>query len=96
MFDLDNDGQADLVVKSTFCMKGCPSDEFHIFPAGSTVLEQANWQDLSPLLATPDKFERTRREPIPLMPTLQRKQKSSPDAIDRGLHSPPFVLDGIA
>jgi hypothetical protein len=30
-----------------------------MFPAGSAVLEQANWQDLSPLLATPDKFERT-------------------------------------
>lgn len=59
IFDLDNDGQADLVVKSTFCMKGSPSDSFYIFPACSTVLEQANWQDLSPLLATPDKFERT-------------------------------------
>jgi hypothetical protein len=30
-----------------------------MFPADSTVLEQANWQDLSPLLSTPDKFERT-------------------------------------
>ena len=59
MFDLDNDGQPDLVVKSTFCMKGSPSDSFYKFPAGSAVLEQANWQDLSPLLATPDKFERT-------------------------------------
>ena len=59
MFDLDNDGRPDLVVKSTFCMKGSPSDSFYMFPAGSAVLEQANWQDLSPLLATPDKFERT-------------------------------------
>ena len=59
MFDLDNDGQPDLVVKSTFCMKGSPSDSFYMFPAGSAVLEQANWQDLSSLLATPDKFERT-------------------------------------
>ena len=28
MFDLDNDGRPDLVVKSTFCMKGSPSDSF--------------------------------------------------------------------
>ena len=56
MLDLDNDGQPDLVVKSTFCMKGSPSDSFYKFPVDSTVLEQANWQDLSPLLATPDKF----------------------------------------
>lgn len=59
MLDLDNDGQPDLVIKSTFCMKGSPSDSFYKFPADSAVLEQANWQDLSPLLATPDKFERT-------------------------------------
>lgn len=59
MVDLNNDGQPDLVVKTTFCMKGTPSDSFYMFPADSTVLEQANWQDLSPLLATPDKFERT-------------------------------------
>jgi hypothetical protein len=30
-----------------------------MFPANSVVLEQANWHDLSPLLATPDKFEQT-------------------------------------
>lgn len=59
MLDFDNYGQPDLVVKSTFCMKGSPSDSFYKFPADSTVLEQANWQDLSPLLATPDKFGRT-------------------------------------
>ncbi|MEO8047373.1 MAG: hypothetical protein ABI684_08805 [Nitrospirota bacterium] len=59
MFDLDNDGQLDLVVKTTFCMKGAPSDSFYMFSADSAVLEQANWQDLSALLATPDKFERT-------------------------------------
>jgi hypothetical protein len=59
MFDLDNDGQQDLVVKTTFCMKGSPSDSLYMFPADSFVLEQANWQDLSPLLATSDKFERT-------------------------------------
>ncbi len=59
MFDLNNDGQQDLVVKTRFCMKGSPSDSFYMFPADSAVLEQANWQDLSSLLATPDKFERT-------------------------------------
>lgn len=57
--DLDNDGQEDLVVKATFCLKGPPSDSLYMFPADSTVLEQASWQDLSPLLATRDKFERT-------------------------------------
>ena len=40
-------------------MKGSPSDSFYMFPADSAVLEQANWQDLSPLLATSDKFEKT-------------------------------------
>ena len=59
MFDLNNDGQQDLVVKTRFCMKGSSSDSFYMFPADSAVLEQANWQDLSVLLATPDKFERT-------------------------------------
>ncbi len=49
--DLDNDGRTDLVVKTTFGMKGSPSDSFYMFPAESSVLEQANWQDLSPLLA---------------------------------------------
>ncbi|MBS0183504.1 MAG: hypothetical protein JSS39_13975 [Nitrospira sp.] len=57
--DLDNDGQEDLVVKATFCMKGAPSDSLYVFPADSTVLDQASWQDLGPLLATRNKFERT-------------------------------------
>jgi hypothetical protein len=59
LIDLDNDGTKDLVVKTTFCMKGSPSDSFYVFPADSRVLEQASWQDMSPLLATSDKFERT-------------------------------------
>jgi hypothetical protein len=59
MFDLDNDGQPDLVVKTTFCMRRSRSDSLYMFPADSAVLEQGNWQGLSPLLATPDKFERT-------------------------------------
>jgi len=59
IIDLDHDGQLDLVIKSTFCMKGSPSDSFYKFPAESAVLEHTSWQDLSPLLATSDKFERT-------------------------------------
>jgi len=57
--DLDNDGTKNLVVKATFCMKGEPSDSLYVFPADSLVLEQASWQDLAPLLATRNKFERT-------------------------------------
>jgi hypothetical protein len=59
LVDLDNDGQQDLVVKTMFCMKGPPSDSLYVFPADSPVLTQSSWQDLSPLLATNDKFERT-------------------------------------
>ena len=59
MIDLDNDGRKDMVVKTTFCMKGSPSDSLYVFPADSRVLEDSSWQDLSPLLATHDKFERT-------------------------------------
>ena len=59
MLDIDNDGRQDLVVKTTFCMKGAPSDSLYVFPGDSPVLEQATWQDMAPLLATADKFERT-------------------------------------
>jgi hypothetical protein len=59
LVDLDNDGRKDLVVKATFCMKGAPSDSLYVFPADSQVLERASWQDLAPLLATANKFERT-------------------------------------
>ena len=59
IFDVDNNGQPDLVIKTTFCMKGSPSDSFYVFPVENAVLEQATWQDLSPLLATSSKFERT-------------------------------------
>jgi hypothetical protein len=59
LIDLDHNGTKDLVIKTTFCMKGAPSDSFYLFPADSKVLEQASWQDMSPLMATPDKFERT-------------------------------------
>jgi len=59
LVDLNNDGTKDLVVKTTFCMKGAPSDSLYVFPADSPVLEQASWQNMAPLLATADKFERT-------------------------------------
>jgi hypothetical protein len=95
MFDLDNDGQEDLVVKTTFCMKGSPSDSFYMFPADSTVLEQANWQDLSSLLATPDKFERTggaySLTQIPIQETgVSRTPLTGVFTVQ------PFMLDGSA
>ena len=93
MFDLNNDGQQDLVVKTTFCMKGSPSDSFYMFPADSAVLEQANWQDLSPLLATPDKFERTggRYQLSGLsMPSEADKQLS---ALSTMFTLQPFIMD---
>lgn len=95
MFDLDNDGQLDLVIKSTFCMKGSPSDSFYKFPADSTVLEQANWQDLSPLLETPDKFERTGGT-YPLTQLSAEEAGVSRTPLTGVFTVQPFVLDGIA
>ena len=93
MLDLDNDGQPDLVVKSTFCMKGSPSDSFYKFPADSTVLEQANWQDLFPLLATPDKFERTGGlYPLTQLPAEETVVNRTPLTGVFTVH--PFMLDG--
>lgn len=95
MFDLDNDGQPDLVVKSTFCMKGSPSDSFYKFSADSTVLEQSNWQDLSPLLATPDKFERTGGTyPLTQIPIEEKGVSRMP--LTGVFTVQPFILDGIA
>ena len=95
MFDLDNDGQPDLVVKTTFCMKGSPSDSFYMFPADSTVLEQANWQDLSPLLATPDKFERTGGAyPLTQLPVEETGVSRSP--LTGVFTVQPFMLDWSA
>jgi hypothetical protein len=59
LVDLNNDGRQDLVIRARFCMKGKPSDSLYVFPGDSPVLQQATWQDLTPLHATPDKFERT-------------------------------------
>ena len=91
--DLDNDGQLDLVVKTTFCMKGSPSDSFYMFPADSAVLEQANWQDLSPLLATPDKFERTGGA-YPLTQLSIEETGVSRSPLTGVFIIQPFMLDG--
>lgn len=48
-----------LAIRSRFCMKGVPSESLYLFPGSSDVLERATWQDLSPLHATLEKFERT-------------------------------------
>jgi hypothetical protein len=95
MFDLDNNGQPDLVVKTTFCMKGSPSDSFYMFPADSAVLEQANWQDLSPLLATPDKFERTGGA-YPLTQLSTEETGVSRTTLTGIFTVQPFMLDGSA
>lgn len=93
MFDVNNDGQQDLVVKTRFCMKGSPSDSFYMFPADSAVLEQANWQDLSPLLATPDKFERTGgRYPLSALPMSSVSSKELP-ALSMMFTLQPFIMD---
>ncbi|HEX5545643.1 MAG TPA: hypothetical protein VFX10_09125 [Nitrospira sp.] len=90
--DLDNDGQEDLVVKATFCLKGPPSDSLYVFPADSTVLEQASWQDLSPLLATDNKFERTGGA-YPLT-ALRIDKTSTPPILTTAFSLQPFLLDG--
>jgi hypothetical protein len=89
--DLDNDGQQDLVVKTTFCMKGAPSDSLYVFPADNSVLDQASWQDMSPLLATHDKFERTGGTyPLTSLPM----ENGSP-ALTTLFAIHPFMLDGV-
>lgn len=90
LIDLNNDGQRDLVVRTTFCMKGAPSDSFYLFPADSAVLNEATWQDLSPLLATPHKFERTGGSyPLAALPM----DKLAP-ALTTTFAIRPFVQDG--
>ncbi len=89
--DLDNDGQQDLVIKTTFCMKGAPSDSLYVFPPDNPVLDQASWQDMSPLLATNDKFERTGGTyPLTSLPM----ENASPALMTLfAIH--PFTLDGV-
>ena len=76
-------------------MKGSPSDSFYMFPADSAVLEQANWQDLSPLLATSDKFEKTDGAyPMTQLSAEDRGVSRTPLA---GVCTvQPFMLDGSA
>ncbi|MEP6933728.1 MAG: hypothetical protein ABI988_07295 [Nitrospirota bacterium] len=94
LVDLDNDGQQDLVVKTTFCMKGSPSDSFYVFPADSTALEQANWQDLSPLSATADKFERTGGSyPLSTFPMSSESSKERP-ALNTVFTVQLLIMDG--
>lgn len=95
IFDLNNDGRLDLVIKTTFCMKGRPSDSFYMFPADSAVLEQANWQDLSPLLATSDKFERTGGA-YPLTQISNEEAGVSRTPLSGVFTVQPFMLDGRA
>lgn len=92
--DLDNDGREDLVVKTTFCMRGIPSDSFYVFPADSPVLDQLGWQDLSPLLATHNKFERTGGS-YPLT-SLPLEHVSPSPALNTVFTIQPFRLDGVA
>jgi hypothetical protein len=93
LVDLDNDGQQDLVVKTTFCMKGTPSDSLYVFPADSSVLDQASWQDMSPLLATSAKFERTGGT-YPLT-SLRTESVTTPPALTTVFALQLFRLDGI-
>lgn len=90
--DLDNNGRKDLVVKTTFCMKGSPSDSIYMFPRGSKVLEDMSWQDMSPLLATRDKFERTGGG-YPLT-SLQVDSAQRPAELTTTFSLHPFLLDG--
>jgi hypothetical protein len=80
-FDLDNDGREDLVIRSSFCMRGLPSDSLYVFPSDSTVLERATWQDLGPLHATTDKFERTGGAyPLDELPAEEARRHATPPA----------------
>ena len=92
--DLNNDGRDDLVVKTTFCMKGVPSESFYVFPANSPVLGQLAWQDMSPLLATHDKFERTGGTYS--LTSLSMDTASSSPALSTVFTIQPFRLDGVA
>jgi len=92
--DLNNDGRDDLVVKSAFCMKGAPSESFYVFPANSPVLNQLAWQDMSPLLATHDKFERTGGS-YPLTSLPMDKVSPAP-TLSTVFTIQPFRLDGVA
>lgn len=93
LLDLDNNGTKDLVIRTTFCMKGAPSDSLYVFPADSHVLEQLSWQDMAPLLATHDKFERTGGSyPLTGLPMSSESSKGNP-ALSTVFTVHPFMLD---
>lgn len=94
IIDLDNNGTKDLVVKTTFCMKGGPSDSLYIFPADSPVIEHLSWQDMGPLLATSEKFERTGGR-YPLV-SLTIERSAIPPALMTMFEVQPFILDSVA
>ena len=91
LVDLDNDGQQDLVIKTTFCMKGSSSDSMYVFSADSPVLTQSSWQDLSPLLATNDKFERTGGT----YPLTSFPMEDSSPVLTALFTIRPFMLNGV-
>ncbi len=94
-FDLDNDGREDLVIRSSFCMRGLPSDSLYVFPSDSAVLELATWQDLSPLHVTTEKFERTGGiYPLEELPAEEVRRSTAPLAGVFTLR--PFILDQIS
>ena len=63
----------------------------YVFPADSTVLEQANWQDMSPLLTTPNKFERTGGT-YPLT-ALRIDKAPTPPVLRTSFSLQPFLID---
>lgn len=94
LMDVNNDGRDDLVVKTTFCMKGMPSDSFYVFPATSQVLNEVSWQDMSLLVTAPDKFERTGGTyPLTALPMEQRADSSTLSGV---FSIQPFRLDGVS
>ena len=83
LVDLDNNG-----------MKGSPSDSFYVFPADGTVLEQASWQDMAPLLATVDKSERTGGSyPLTALP-MSPRSIAPPPVLTTGFPLQPFRSSG--
>lgn len=90
LVDLNNDGRRDLVIRARFCMKGRPSDSLYVFPDDSTVLQQATWQDLAPLHATPDKFERTGG----IYPLPEGSGRGDSASLQTLFTIEPFTMDG--
>ncbi len=93
LFDLDNDGADDLVVRTSFCMKGKPSDSLYVFPSESDVLQRMSWQDLTLLVGSPDKFERTGGT-YPLTRFPKGEAGAKPTMLTGLFALHPFRLDG--